>query len=214
METAIALPQLWEFDKTVSQGRMVIAGVDEAGRGPLAGNVVAACVILDLSSKPISGLNDSKKLTENKRNALFLEIKSRALDFGIGECTPEEIDRYNILAASLLAMKRALECLRTPPDLVLVDGNREIPALGYPQTTLIKGDGLSASIAAASILAKVTRDRQMELYEDAFPGYGFARHKGYPTRDHFNAIKALGLAPIHRRSFRTEKSDQLDLFSA
>ncbi len=203
---------LWTFDMDLRLEFPVLCGVDEAGRGPLAGNVVAACVMLDLNAEPILGLNDSKKLSAATRERLFEEIQSRALAYGIAECSPEEIDRYNILRASLLAMTRALQAMSRPPGLVLVDGNQKIPDLAHPQRTLVKGDGRSASIAAASILAKVTRDRQMDALHKEYPAYGFDAHKGYPTAFHREAIVKLGLTPFHRKSFCHEHSQQTDLF--
>jgi ribonuclease HII len=176
-----------------------IAGVDEVGRGPLAGDVVAAAVILD-PSKPIAGLDDSKKLSEKKREALFPEICEKALAFSIARATPAEIDEINILQASLLAMHRAVEGLAVQPEFVLVDGNR-LPRWSYPARAVVKGDSRVQSIAAASILAKVTRDREMLILDQAYPGYGLAQHKGYPSPMHLEALQRLGPAPIHRRSF-------------
>lgn len=204
---------LWDFDSALLPEFPVLCGVDEVGRGPLAGNVVAACVILDFSAPPIRGLNDSKKLTAAVRERLYGEIRERALAYGVGECTPEEIDRVNILRASLLAMRRAIEAMGRPPGLLLVDGNQKIPDISWPQRTLIKGDGRSASIAAASILAKVVRDRQMEELHGRHPGYGFAAHKGYATLVHRNAILKHGLTPSHRKSFCRKDAVQADLFN-
>jgi ribonuclease HII len=204
--------ELWEFDLELLAEFPVLCGVDEVGRGPLAGNVVAACAILDFSAAPIAGLNDSKKLTATKREELFQAIQSRAIAYGIGECTPLEIDRYNILRASLLAMKRALEAMRKTPGLLLVDGNQNIPDIPWPQRTLIKGDGRSASIAAASILAKVIRDRQMQELHALHPEYGFESHKGYPTQVHRDAINKFGLTPFHRLSFCRKATEQIELF--
>lgn len=178
---------------------VLFAGVDEVGRGPLAGDVVTAAVILD-PAKPIEGLNDSKKLSEKKREYLFDIIKEQALSWSIARCSVEEIDQLNILQASLLAMKKAVETLATQPEHVLVDGNK-IPAWHYQAEAVVKGDSRVAAIAAASILAKVTRDREMVVYETQYPGYGFAKHKGYPTQQHRDAIKRLGITPIHRRSY-------------
>lgn len=204
---------LWKFDRAMLDEFPVLCGVDEVGRGPLAGNVVAACVILDFRAKPIKGLNDSKKLTAPVRDALSAEIRERAVAFGVGECSPEEIDRHNILRASLLAMRRALEAMGLPPGLLLVDGNQRIPDIRWPQRTLVKGDGRSASIAAASILAKVVRDRQMLDMHARYPDYGFDCHKGYATLVHREAIKKLGITPIHRKSFCKVPSESEDLFA-
>ncbi|USD20353.1 ribonuclease HII [Microbulbifer variabilis] len=177
----------------------LLAGVDEVGRGPLAGDVVAAAVILD-PAEPILGLADSKKLSEKKRESLFEEICERALSFSIARATVEEIDQINILQASLLAMRRAVEQLPLQPEFVLVDGNKR-PDWSYPCDTVIKGDGRVAAIAAASILAKVTRDREMLELDARYPGYGLAGHKGYPTKAHVQALEELGPSPLHRVSF-------------
>ncbi|WP_444884185.1 ribonuclease HII [Microbulbifer sp. PSTR4-B] len=177
----------------------LLAGVDEVGRGPLAGDVVAAAVILD-PAEPILGLADSKKLSEKKRESLFEEICERALSFSIARATVEEIDQINILQASLLAMRRAVEQLPLQPEFVLVDGNKR-PDWSYPCDTVIKGDGRVAAIAAASILAKVTRDREMVELDARYPGYGLAGHKGYPTKAHMQALEELGPSPLHRVSF-------------
>jgi ribonuclease HII len=179
--------------------KVLIAGVDEAGRGPLVGNVVAAAVILD-PGNPIVGLADSKKLSEKKRNALFNEITCKALAYSIASASPAEIDTLNILHASLLAMKRAVEALAIQPDHVMVDGNR-LPVWHYSAEAIIKGDDKEACISAASILAKVTRDREMFILDSLHPAYGFAQHKGYPTRVHFEKLKLHGPLPEHRRSF-------------
>ncbi|MEH6358410.1 MAG: ribonuclease HII [Pseudomonadales bacterium] len=182
----------------------VIAGVDEVGRGPLAGAVVAAAVILD-PNNPIEGLADSKKLTEKRREALFPLIQERALAWCIARASEAEIDELNILHASLLAMQRAVLGLKLAPEKVLVDGNR-CPELPYPSEAIIKGDSLVPAISAASILAKVVRDREMVAFEETYPGYGFAKHKGYPTALHMQALKSLGATPIHRRSFAPVKA--------
>ena len=203
---------LWEFDTALLGEFPVFCGVDEVGRGPLAGNVVAACVVLDFRAPPILGLNDSKKLSAATRESLFAEIRERALAFGVGECSPGEIDKHNILRASLLAMRRALEAMGMPPGLLLVDGNQRIPDVSWPQRTLIKGDGRSASIAAASILAKVIRDRQMREMHALYPEYGFESHKGYATLIHRKAIEKHGLTPIHRKTFCRDEMDSPDLF--
>lgn len=181
------------------QGFTAVCGIDEAGRGPLAGPVCAAAVILPPDCD-IPGLNDSKKLSEKKREALFPVIQEKALAFGIGWATAEEIDRVNILQATFLAMARAVEALPAPADYALVDGNR-MPPLPIPGETIVKGDATSASIAAASILAKVSRDRLLRRLDEEHPEYGFAKHKGYGTKAHYEAIRKYGLLPEHRRSF-------------
>ena len=181
------------------QGFSAVCGIDEAGRGPLAGPVCAAAVILPPDCD-IPGLNDSKKLSEKKREALFPVIQEKALAFGIGWATAEEIDRVNILQATFLAMARAVEALPAPADYALVDGNR-MPPLPIPGETIVKGDATSASIAAASILAKVSRDRLLRRLDEAHPEYGFAKHKGYGTKAHYEAIRKYGLLPEHRRGF-------------
>lgn len=178
---------------------MYIAGVDEAGRGPLAGPVIAAAVILD-PKKPIKGLMDSKELSAEKREALFDEICSKAKAWAVGRGEVQEIDEINILQATLLAMRRAVCGLSLPPTEVLVDGNR-CPTLPCPVKAIIGGDATIAAISAASILAKVTRDREMVIMDTHFPGYGFAQHKGYPTQAHRDILKQLGPCRIHRRSF-------------
>lgn len=184
-------------------GRHPVAGVDEAGRGPLAGPVVAAAVILP-ERADLSGLNDSKKLTPRKREALAAQIKEAALAWAVGLSTVEEINRDNIHQASLSAMRRAVAALQVAPVHLLVDGFR-ITQLTVPQTPLVGGDGLSASIAAASILAKVERDRIMDAYHEVYPAYGFHRHKGYGTQEHLNALASYGPCPIHRAGFRPVK---------
>ncbi len=189
--------------KTVNQ-TLKIAGVDEAGRGPLVGNVVAAAVILD-PQKPIEGLADSKKLSEKKRTLLFNEIVEKALAYNIALATPDEIDTLNILHASMLAMKRAVEGLLVQPDHVLVDGNR-LPEWSYSAEAIVKGDAKEACISAASILAKVTRDKEMLCLDEQYPNYGFAQHKGYPTKVHMTRLKSLGPLPEHRRSFGPVKA--------
>ena len=175
------------------------AGTDEAGRGCLAGDVVACAVILDPQT-PLDGLNDSKKLTPAQRETCFERIVNNAISFAIGRASVAEIDSHNILQASLLAMRRSVEQLSLQPRFVYVDGN-VCPDWQYPSRAVIGGDGCIAAIAAASILAKVTRDREMATLDREFPGYGFARHKGYPTRDHLEALARLGPSPIHRRTF-------------
>lgn len=181
------------------QGFSAVCGIDEAGRGPLAGPVCAAAVILPPDCD-IPGLNDSKKLSEKKREALFPVIQEKALAFGVGWATAEEIDRVNILQATFLAMARAVEALPAPADYALVDGNR-MPPLPIPGETIVKGDATSASIAAASILAKVSRDRLLRRLDEEHPEYGFAKHKGYGTKAHYEAIRKYGLLPEHRRGF-------------
>lgn len=192
---------------SVYQG-LLLAGVDEVGRGPLAGDVVAAAVILD-PDNPITGLQDSKKLSEKKREQLFPLIQQQALSFCVARASVQEIDAINILHASLLAMKRAVEGLAIQPEHVLVDGNR-LPKWRYAAEAVVKGDDRVAAIAAASILAKVVRDREMVAFEQTYPGFGFAAHKGYPTKQHIAAIEQLGLTPIHRLSFGPVKK-QLEL---
>ena len=189
------------FDAGFAREYGVVCGTDEAGRGPLAGPVVAAAVVLP-EGLTIPGLDDSKKLTEKKREALYDVILQEAAAYGIAESSPEEIDRINILAASLLAMRRAVEQVRRTiePGIVLVDGNRPTE-FGIPCRTVVKGDGISQSIAAASVLAKVTRDRLMTELDLHYPAYGFAGHKGYPTKEHKLAVYEFGPSPVHRRSF-------------
>ncbi len=177
----------------------IIAGVDEVGRGPLAGAVVTAAVILD-PDNPIEGLNDSKKLTEKRRVLLDVEIREKALAWFIGRAEVEEIDEINILQATMVAMQRAVAGLKIKPTLVLVDGNRT-PDFSIPAEAIIKGDGKIAEISAASIIAKVCRDNEMCEMDDVYPGYGFSSHKGYGTKQHLTALEALGVCPIHRRSF-------------
>jgi len=181
----------------------LIAGVDEAGRGPLVGNVVAAAVILN-SADPIEGLADSKKLSAERRESLAIEIRQRALAWAVVSVSAEEIDQINILQATMLAMKQAVEQLAVTPDHVFVDGNR-CPDLGCPATAIIKGDDRVAEIGAASIIAKVERDQQMRQLHDEFPHYGFDRHKGYPTKAHVAALAEHGPCPQHRRSYAPVK---------
>ena len=178
-----------------------VAGVDEAGRGPLAGSVVAAAVILD-SSQPIAGLTDSKKLTAAKRAKLEIEIKRTAVAWAIAEATIEEIDDLNILHASMLAMRRAVLALKTCPDIVLVDGNREPDLADFEVHAIIKGDLTEPCISAASVLAKEYRDRQMLELDRLYPQYLFAKHKGYPTQLHRDLLIQHGVSPVHRRSFK------------
>ena len=179
---------------------MLIAGVDEVGRGPLVGAVVAAAVILD-PNNPIKGLVDSKKLSEKKREALTLEIKEKALAWALGRAEAEEIDEINILQASLLAMKRAVEALSIKPDHLQIDGNR-CPEMDYSMEAIIKGDSKIAAISAASIIAKVSRDHEMQELDKQYPQYGFAAHKGYPTKRHREALLEHGAISEHRVSFK------------
>ena len=191
---------MWEIeDSFYSENIKVICGVDEAGRGPLAGPVCAAAVILP-EHLEIPGLTDSKKLTDKKRRELFPVIQEQAIAFGIGFATELEIDEINILQATFLAMQRALDQLTVRPDLALIDGNRE-KDFGLPVKTVVKGDSLSANIAAASVLAKVTRDNLMVELAEKFPQYGFDIHKGYGTKAHYAALREFGPSPIHRMTF-------------
>lgn len=182
-----------------SSDSRLIAGVDEVGRGPLAGPVVTAAVILD-PDKPIEGLADSKAMSEKKREKLFDEIKEKALSWAIGRCEVEEIDELNILQATMVAMQRAVAGLSPQPEHALIDGNR-CPKLPCTAEAVVKGDSKVAAISAASILAKVTRDREMVELDEQYPGYGLAGHKGYPTKSHIEALHTLGVTPIHRRTF-------------
>ncbi len=184
---------IWE------KGKMP-AGVDEAGRGPLAGPVVAACVILPKDCE-IRGLNDSKKLSEKRRRLVLADIRRKAVALAVGIVEPEEIDKINILRAALLAMEISITNLHDRPDYLLIDGNQRI-SLHIPQETVVKGDSKCGSIAAASVLAKVIRDYIMEKYHAMYPAYNFLKHKGYPTKEHLEAIREYGPCPIHRRSFR------------
>lgn len=183
----------------------LIAGVDEVGRGPLVGAVVTAAVILD-PNNPIIGLSDSKKLSEKKRLALELEIKEKALGWALGRAEPSEIDELNILNATMLAMTRAVDALAVRPEFVLIDGNRIPKQLTIPAQAVVKGDSLVAEISAASILAKVARDREMTLLDQQFPEYGFAQHKGYPTKLHFEMLEKFGATEFHRKSFAPVKA--------
>lgn len=182
----------------------LIAGVDEVGRGPLVGDVVTAAVILD-PAKPIEGLNDSKKLSEKKRIVLAQEIREKALYWNIGRASPAEIDKLNILHATMLAMVRAVEGLPITPDFVRVDGNR-LPAWNYRSEAVVKGDSLHKEISAASIIAKVERDNDMLALHEAFPQYNFAGHKGYPTKAHFAALAEFGVLDCYRKSFKPVKA--------
>ena len=188
---------MWEIEDSL--GLRLICGVDEAGRGPLAGPVCAAAVILP-EHLQISGLNDSKKLTDKKRRELFPVIQEQAIAYGIGLASESEIDEINILQATFLAMRRALDQLTVRPEIALIDGNRETD-FGLPVKTVVKGDSLSANIAAASILAKVTRDNLMMELAQKYPEYGFEIHKGYGTKAHYEALRTYGPCPIHRKTF-------------
>ena len=192
---------IWEYDRAVrGEGYPILAGVDEAGRGPLCGPVCAAAVVLPPDAC-IDGINDSKKLTEKKREALFDVITETAVSYGIAFATVEEIEEMNILNATFLAMNRAIAQLTVMPDMVLVDGNRTPNGLLLPSRSVIKGDSLSASIGAASILAKVSRDRLLMEMDAQYPQYGFAKHKGYGTAAHYEALRQYGPSPVHRMSF-------------
>ena len=193
LETCSLEKEFWQIGKHP-------AGVDEAGRGPLAGPVVAAAVILD-KSKEIKGLNDSKKLSQKVREELFDQIRYDSLAFGIGIVDNLQIDKINILQAALKAMEIAVGNLIQPPDFIFIDGNQKI-SLELPQRTITKGDSKCASIAAASIIAKVTRDRIMAEYDSKFPNYNFLKHKGYPTKNHYEMIRKFGPCPIHRKTFK------------
>ena len=196
----MSLPNMWEIeDGCFAEGFPCVCGVDEAGRGPLAGPVCAAAVILPPHAM-IPGLNDSKKLSDKKRRELFPLIQQQAIAYGTAFASQEEIDEINILQATFLAMKRALEQLTVTPDLALIDGNR-MTDFGLPARTVVKGDSLSANIAAASILAKVTRDDLMVRIGEEYPGYGFEIHKGYGTKAHYAALEKLGPCPVHRMTF-------------
>ena len=188
---------MWEIEDSL--GLHLICGVDEAGRGPLAGPVCAAAVILP-EHLQIPGLNDSKKLTDKKRRELFPVIQEQAIAYGIGLASESEIDEINILQATFLAMRRALDQLTVRPEIALIDGNRETD-FGLPVKTVVKGDSLSANIAAASILAKVTRDNIMVELAQQYPEYGFEIHKGYGTKAHYEALRTYGPCPIHRKTF-------------
>lgn len=185
--------------KAEASGFHAVCGIDEAGRGPLAGPVCAAAVILPVGCA-IDGLNDSKKLSEKKREALFDTVKINAVSYGIGWASEQEIDELNILQATFLAMRRAVEAMSVPADYALVDGNR-MPSLDISGEAIVKGDSKCACIAAASILAKVSRDRLLRQWDAQYPGYGFAQHKGYGTKAHYEAIKQYGILPVHRKSF-------------
>lgn len=187
-------------ENAVSKGFKTICGIDEAGRGPLAGPVYAAAVILPLGLE-ITGLNDSKKLSEKKREELFDVICEKAVDFSIGIADEKEIDEINILNATFLAMKRAVDGLKIKPDYALIDGNRYPRIGGITEETIVKGDGKSMSVAAASILAKVSRDRYMLEIAEKYPQYCFEKHKGYGTKLHYEMLEKYGISPVHRKSF-------------
>ena len=192
--------ELWTLENEIYAGGVkLLCGVDEAGRGPLAGPVCAAAVILPQNCE-IQGLNDSKKLTEKKREALFDVICAAAVSYGIAFVTVEEIEEYNILGATFMAMNRAVAMLDPVPELALIDGNRNT-GIQIPSRCIVGGDGKCADIAAASVLAKVTRDRYMRQMAELYPQYGFEKHKGYGTKAHYDAIRAYGPSPIHRPSF-------------
>lgn len=193
------ITDLFEFDKAIRKDFHVICGIDEAGRGPLAGDVYAAAVVFD-EDTAIDGLDDSKKLAERKRELLYDEIVSKARAYCIATASVEEIERLNILQATFLAMQRAYEGLGIPADIALIDGNR-LPKLNCQMKTVVKGDSLSASVAAASILAKVSRDRYMKQLAEKYPEYQFDKHKGYGTKLHNELILKYGPSPVHRMSF-------------
>lgn len=208
--------RLWRHDRRLAGEAGMLGGVDEVGRGPLAGAVVAACVVLDLDARPIHGVNDSKKVPPERRAELAPLIRERALAWCVAEASVAEIDALNIYHASHLAMRRALEGVvamrpAVTPSLVLVDGNRAVSGVTLPQKTLVGGDALSACIAAASILAKVERDRALEEADALYPMYGFARHKGYATVEHREALRRHGPCPLHRRSFSLADAEALEM---
>lgn len=196
----VRLEKMWKYEYSCyEKGYIRVAGIDEAGRGPLAGPVVAAAVILDINNV-IPGINDSKKLSEKKREYLHQQIMAKAVAVGIGIVDELVIDTINIRNATHLAMKRAIENLSLKPDFLLIDAET-LYDIDIDQMSIIKGDSLSISIAAASIIAKVERDRIVKSYEDIYPGYGFAKHKGYGTKQHIDSIKKFGLLPVHRKTF-------------
>lgn len=196
------LAKMWRLEEQAwAEGCELVVGIDEAGCGPLAGPVVAAAVVF-AGAKPILGLNDSKQVSEMKREQLFVEIQNKAVAVGVGIVNNHEIDRLNILRAAKLAMRQAVQELPLVPNLALVDGNQaRLPDLRFPCRAILDGDALSCSIAAASIIAKVTRDRLMVELDTVYPGYGFGQHKGYPSREHYAALHALGPSPVHRQTF-------------
>lgn len=200
MEVSAVDAQAYAYEDEARQaGFSAVCGIDEAGRGPLAGPVFAAAVILP-AGLVIDGLDDSKRLSPQKREALFDVIRREAVAWGVGQADEREIDEINILQATFIAMRRAVAAMRVSPDCALVDGNRD-PQLGIPTTLIVKGDSKSASVAAASILAKVSRDRLMLAYDKIYPEYAFAQHKGYPTRMHYERLENYGPCVIHRKSF-------------
>jgi ribonuclease HII len=201
MKKAKAEDKLFFEKELWGKGYKLVAGVDEAGRGPLAGPVVAACVIFP-EDVYIPGIDDSKKLTPRKREELYKKIKESALDFGVGIVKEKEIDKLNILNASLKAMQKAVSGLRSIPQFLLIDGNQKIPDLKLPQLPVVKGDSLSLSCAAASIIAKVERDRMMRKFHRKYPQFLFDKNKGYSSREHLEALKKFGPCKIHRRSFK------------
>ena len=195
------LSKLKEIDKEFfDMGKKLVAGIDEAGRGPLAGPVVVACVILPANSM-IEGINDSKKISEKKRERLYDEILEQAISYGIGIIHQDEIDEINILQATKKGLNEAIKAMKIKPEVILVDALEGIDTIGIPYKSIIKGDAKSYSIGAASIIAKVTRDRIMREWDKVYPEYGFAAHKGYGTAKHIEAIKKYGLTPIHRKTF-------------
>lgn len=209
-ETQLMTPDLWAFEKELmAEGYTGIAGVDEAGRGPLAGPVVAAAAVLP-PSFPSAGVDDSKKLTHRQRERLFDLIYDQAVSVGVGIVAVEDIDRINIFQAARLAMVKAVAALQPQPQYLLIDGKFGIDA-DLPQQAIVKGDSRSVSVAAASIIAKVTRDRIMQAYHDRFPQFGFDRHKGYPTKAHKAAIAEYGPCEIHRRTFKGVKEHLLEM---
>jgi len=199
---------LAEEKKIFSQGFKIIGAIDEAGRGPLAGPVVAACVVFNANisqNNELQGVKDSKKLSEKKREELYEIIKNNFIEVGVGICDHRTIDKINILQATFLAMKKALGAIKSQPDFLLIDGSLKLPNCSTPQQAYIKGDEKNFSIAAASIIAKVTRDRLMREMDKLYPAYGFGRHKGYGTKFHIARIKQFGPCPIHRMSFNQVK---------
>lgn len=197
----IRLNEMLYYEKELhKKGYKLVAGIDEAGRGPLCGPVVAAAVILK-DDEIIEGVNDSKKLSEKKREELYDVIISKALAYGIGISDVDTIEEINILNATKEAMKKAVDSLKIKPDFVIIDGNQKVPQIEEKQETIVKGDSKSLSIACASIIAKVTRDRMLIEYDKKYPNYGFAKHKGYGTKQHIEAIQKYGITKIHRPSF-------------
>lgn len=203
MPTAAKPPVLAAFDEAlrVERGASSLAGVDEVGRGPLAGPVVAAAVILPRDAAGLEGVRDSKALSPARRAELYRAIRARAVAVGVGSASPEEITEHNILQATFLAMRRALSDMGTRPDRLLVDGDKALPGWDGPQEALVRGDARSLCVAAASVVAKVVRDRWMGRLDVRHPGYGFARHKGYGTSDHYEALARLGVSREHRPTF-------------